>query len=236
LATGRLRQGRRKAAYPTLSKGFAEFRLTTITDQGDINGKTGFWRVGPEDIDYRSQDHSRRKRRDASRMIDRTYNVVSDADDASIDHLRKLMPAGTEAPRPITLLSRGPLSGYVFDRGKKQLYLAATHTSMRYRETSVNCMMSENGRPSPFYRGSRFYKCDLQMQTPFDGSHWVGESFASHDEAAEAYIRRCYEVGLEVIALTEHNFTSKAHIPLLQAKAKQFAHEFGYELVIFPGF
>ncbi|WP_242216865.1 TrlF family AAA-like ATPase [Shinella zoogloeoides] len=74
------------------------------------------------------------------------------------------------------------------------------------------------------------------MQTPFDASHWVGESFASHDEAAEAYIRRCYEVGLEVIAITEHNFTSKAHIPLLQAKAKQFAHEFGYELVIFPGF
>ncbi|MBO9136462.1 TrlF family AAA-like ATPase [Rhizobium sp. B209b/85] len=97
-------------------------------------------------------------------------------------------------------------------------------------------MLSKDGRPAKDYLGARFYKCDLQMQTPFDAAHWVGETFETPDKAAEAYIRRCYEVGLEVIALTEHNFVSHQYIPLLQQKAKQLSHEFGYELVIFPGF
>ncbi len=97
-------------------------------------------------------------------------------------------------------------------------------------------MLSDNGRPIPQYRGARFFKCDLQMQTPFDGGHWVGEKHGSAEAAAEAYIRRCYEEELEVIALTEHNFVSKRHIPMFQQKAKELSKEFGYELVIFPGF
>ncbi|MBB2713975.1 AAA family ATPase [Rhizobium sophoriradicis] len=97
-------------------------------------------------------------------------------------------------------------------------------------------MLADNGRPLKKYRGSRFFKCDLQMQTPFDTGHWVGEGHQTVEAAAEAYIRRCYEVDLEVIALTEHNFVSKQHIPVFQQKAKKFAEEFGYELVIFPGF
>ncbi|WP_037450509.1 TrlF family AAA-like ATPase [Sinorhizobium fredii] len=94
----------------------------------------------------------------------------------------------------------------------------------------------KTGRPPQQYLGARFYKCDLQMQTPFDPDHWVGGKFASSEDAAEAYIRACYEAELEVIALTEHNFVSSKEIPLLQAKAKELSKEFGYELVIFPGF
>lgn len=97
-------------------------------------------------------------------------------------------------------------------------------------------MLAANGRPLSKYRGARFFKCDLQMQTPFDTGHWVGESYNTIDEAADSYIRRCYEVDLEVIALTEHNFVSKPYLPLFQQKAKQLSEEFGYELVIFPGF
>ncbi|TBC98932.1 TrlF family AAA-like ATPase [Rhizobium ruizarguesonis] len=97
-------------------------------------------------------------------------------------------------------------------------------------------MLSENGRPIPQYRGARFFKCDLQMQTPFDGGHWVGEKHDNPEAAAEAYIRRCYQEELEVIALTEHNFVSKDYIPVFQQKAKALSKQFGYELVIFPGF
>ncbi|MCJ9720132.1 hypothetical protein MOV66_02590 [Agrobacterium sp. SHOUNA12C] len=74
------------------------------------------------------------------------------------------------------------------------------------------------------------------MQTPFDTGHWVGERHETVDEAADAYIRRCYEVGLEGIALTEHNFVSKDVLPVFQLKAKELAKEFGYELIVFPGF
>ncbi|MEF0938905.1 TrlF family AAA-like ATPase [Rhizobium sp. BR 362] len=97
-------------------------------------------------------------------------------------------------------------------------------------------MLAENGRPLKQYRGARFFKSDLQMQTPFDTGHWVGEKHGTVEEAAEAYIRRCYEVDLEIIALTEHNFVSKQYLPVFQQMAKKLSGEFGYELVIFPGF
>jgi len=87
------------------------------------------------------------------------------------------------------------------------------------------------------YFGAKFLKCDLQMQTPADKAHWIGEDFdvqADPDTAAKAFIDRCYSVGLEVIAITDHNFASKDFIPFLKAQAKAQATD--YELKIFPGF
>ena len=87
------------------------------------------------------------------------------------------------------------------------------------------------------YLGARFFKCDLQMQTPADAAHWSGEKFDMSEEpfaAAEEYIAGCYAAGLEAIAITDHNFVSKDFLPLLQNEAKKQAVT--YELIIFPGF
>lgn len=90
------------------------------------------------------------------------------------------------------------------------------------------------------YQGMRWFKCDLQMQTPADSQHWRGAQMGpSPDEqgaAAVAYIRRCYEVGLEVIAITDHNYLSGSFIPLLQEAIHNLTGEFGYRMVLFPGF
>jgi hypothetical protein len=88
-------------------------------------------------------------------------------------------------------------------------------------------MLTESGRPSKKYLGAQFYKCDLQMQTPFDAAHRIGEKFDETGKAAEAFVRHCYLADLEVIALTEHNFISKAQIPLFQQKAKELGKDSG---------
>ncbi len=92
----------------------------------------------------------------------------------------------------------------------------------------------------PCYRGARFYNCDLHMHTPADAAHWGGPKMGTADDdrraAAEAYIRRCYETGLEVIAITDHNFASKGFIPLMRDAVQRLGGEFGYEIILFPGF
>ena len=77
------------------------------------------------------------------------------------------------------------------------------------------------------------------MQTPADAPHWMGEKFdvgSDPQGTTEAYIRGCYEVGLEVITITDHNFRSKEFIPHLKKSATSLATKFGYTLTIFPGF
>jgi len=90
------------------------------------------------------------------------------------------------------------------------------------------------------YEGMRWFKCDLQMQTPADAVHWRGQAMGptvqEREFAADAYIRRCYEEGLEVIAVTDHNYLSKDFIPLMQAAIHKMTGEFGYRMVLFPGF
>lgn len=90
------------------------------------------------------------------------------------------------------------------------------------------------------YQGMRWFKCDLQMQTPADAPHWrgvpMGTTADEQKDAARAYMRRCYEVGLEAIAITDHNYLSKSFIPLLQEAIHELTGEFGYRMVLFPGF
>lgn len=92
----------------------------------------------------------------------------------------------------------------------------------------------------PDYRGARFYKCDLHMHTPADVAHWqgapMGTGIDEHEEAARAYIRRCYEEGLEVIAVTDHNLASRAFIPLLQQAINDQKPDNREPIVLFPGF
>lgn len=92
----------------------------------------------------------------------------------------------------------------------------------------------------PDFEGMKWFKCDMQMGTPADAVHWrgqpMGKTPAEQEAAADAYIRRCYEEGLEVIAVTDHNFLSKDFIPLMQAAIHKMTGEFGYRIVLFPGF
>ena len=90
------------------------------------------------------------------------------------------------------------------------------------------------------YQGMRWFKCDLQVQTPADPANWRGKKMepgaSGAQDAAGIYIRRCYELGLEVIAVTDHNFLSKDFIPLMRDAINSMSAEFGYRLILFPGF
>jgi sugar phosphate isomerase/epimerase len=59
-------------------------------------------------------------------------------------------------------------------------------------------------------------------------------------EVAREYLRRCYEVGLEVIAITDHNLSvtpDRSFIKWLWEENESVAREMGRDpLIIFPGF
>lgn len=87
------------------------------------------------------------------------------------------------------------------------------------------------------YKGMRWYKCDLHMHTPVDKAHWRGSCIQDNPKCeAEEYIRICYAEGLECIAITDHNFRSKEFIPYLAEAIDKFKDEYGYEIILFPGF
>ena len=98
---------------------------------------------------------------------------------------------------------------------------------------------------------ARFYKCDLQVQTPEDSRNWdandpvrVGNPRDETDlqDKARQFLRRCHEVDLEVIAVTDHNFAAHANerelfLTHLIQQNRAVAREVNREpLVIFPGF
>lgn len=69
------------------------------------------------------------------------------------------------------------------------------------------------------YKGMRWLKCDLQMQTPADSRHWAGDRLEAGQDAAaaKAFAEACYQQRLDVVGITDHNFLSKNFIPHLQA-------------------
>jgi energy-coupling factor transporter ATP-binding protein EcfA2 len=90
---------------------------------------------------------------------------------------------------------------------------------------------------SPQYQGMRWFKCDLHMHTPADSKHWRGSPLGDDiDGTAEEFIRNCYESGLELIGITDHNFASKSFLPRLRDAIKRLSAQYGYAILIFPGF
>lgn len=108
------------------------------------------------------------------------------------------------------------------------------------------------------YQGMRWLKCDLQVQTPEDGKHWLDQGLklleprrpkkdgqpdeSDIQEKARKFLRRCHELELDLIALTDHNFSSKDDprdwfsVHLVEQN-KTVAKEYGrLPLVILPGF
>lgn len=99
------------------------------------------------------------------------------------------------------------------------------------------------------YEGARFWKCDLQVQTPEDHRRWEGEGALQHprtendlQEQARRFLRRCHEVELEVIAVTDHNLSSydgerDLFLTHLLQQNRSVAEDVGRRaLVVFPGF
>lgn len=99
------------------------------------------------------------------------------------------------------------------------------------------------------YDGARFWKSDLQVQTPEDHQRWDGEGALANprteadlQEQARRFLRRCHEVQLEVIAVTDHNlsaYTGERDLFLthLVQQNETIAQEAGRRpLVVFPGF
>lgn len=119
------------------------------------------------------------------------------------------------------------------------------------------------------YEGMRWFKCDFQVQTPEDAAHWadadtrlpeprrplltpepdadgfVGPAKPDErrlQEVARAYLRRCHELGLELIGVTDHNFSQKTEprdwfLTHLVEQNKSVARELGRQpLHILPGF
>ncbi|WP_261522321.1 PHP domain-containing protein, partial [Burkholderia multivorans] len=88
------------------------------------------------------------------------------------------------------------------------------------------------------YKGMRWLKCDLQMQTPADARHWAGDRLEAGQEAAaaKAFAEACYQQRLDVVGITDHNFLSKDFIPHLQAAFAEIEREFSHKITLFPGF
>jgi len=106
------------------------------------------------------------------------------------------------------------------------------------------------------YQGMRWFKCDLHMHTP-EGPGWNDgtlrlpnprrdRSAANPEQAlqdmARSYLRACHQAGLEVIAITDHNFSDCADnrerfLTHLVDQNETIAAKVGHPaLVIFPGF
>ena len=88
------------------------------------------------------------------------------------------------------------------------------------------------------YKGMRWLKCDLQMQTPADRQHWQGERLIEGQEqnAANEYAKACFEAGLDVVGITEHNFLSREFLPYLQRAFSKQGEEYERKITLFPGF
>ena len=108
------------------------------------------------------------------------------------------------------------------------------------------------------YQGMRWFKCDLQVQTPEDSKNWQDEDLrlgeprrpsvsgaadeAGIQEKARRFLLRGHEFGLEAIAVTDHNFSSKTEprdwfLTHLVEQNRSVSSDLGRSpLTIFPGF
>ena len=80
-------------------------------------------------------------------------------------------------------------------------------------------------------KGATFKRADLHLHTPGQGQNFRAgmelNTDAQRRAFAEAYVQRALDVGLEIIAITNHNST--AYIDLIRQAAQDTA------LTVFPG-
>lgn len=88
------------------------------------------------------------------------------------------------------------------------------------------------------YKGMRWLKCDLQMQTPADTRHWMGDRLEAGQEAqaAKAFAEACYQTGLDVVGITDHNFLGKDFLTYLKTAFDEVERDFNHRITLFPGF
>jgi ABC-type enterochelin transport system ATPase subunit len=108
------------------------------------------------------------------------------------------------------------------------------------------------------YLGMRWRKTDFQVQTPEDNRHWADDDLrlapirrpmvdgqpdeSDIQEKAKIFLRRCHALDLEVVGITDHNFSEKLNprdwfLTHLVEQNKTVSKEFGREpLSILPGF
>lgn len=117
--------------------------------------------------------------------------------------------------------------------------------------------MMEQGAVSD-YQGMRWFKADFQVQTPEDSKHWAdvelrlgnprrpkidGQiSEQGIQDKARTFLRRCHELELQIIGITDHNFSEQLDaddwfLTHLLRQNKSVAHELEREPIhFFPGF
>ncbi|MEN1835039.1 TrlF family AAA-like ATPase [Pseudomonas lijiangensis] len=108
------------------------------------------------------------------------------------------------------------------------------------------------------YQGMRWFKADFQVQTPEDSKHWSDndlrlgnprrpkvEGFCDESEIsskAKIFLRRCHELELQIIGITDHNFSGQTDprdwfLTHLIEQNKSVSAELGREMIhILPGF
>lgn len=104
------------------------------------------------------------------------------------------------------------------------------------------------------YQGMRWFKCDLQVQTPEDAAHWLDKELSLGSprrskgdesviqEKARIFLRRCHELELDVVGITDHNFSNLEEprdwfLTHLVEQNDAMAREMGrLPLCILPGF
>lgn len=111
------------------------------------------------------------------------------------------------------------------------------------------------------YEGMCWFKCDLQVQTPEDNNHWADDDLrlgnprrpktptdngnpdeTGVQEKARRFLWRCHELKLDVIGITDHNFSEKSEprdwfLTHLLEQNKAVANEFQRPMLyILPGF
>lgn len=88
------------------------------------------------------------------------------------------------------------------------------------------------------YLGMRWFKCDLQVHTPADSQHWQGSPivFGQESQSATEFAEACHRTGLDVIAVTDHNYLSKDFLPYLKDALAEIEHKHGHKITLFPGF
>ncbi len=80
------------------------------------------------------------------------------------------------------------------------------------------------------------------MHTPMDGQNWLGEKLEKHDdvdkikESAYQYAHACYEVELDVVGITGHNFLNKDYLQYLYESFDKIKRQYGHKITLFPGF